>query len=139
MRKALVATACLLALAACRGPKGSPDGTVKSFYAAAEAKDYEAMASTLTARARSQLGSAERAERAMASLFEGWTEIDLDIGETIIDASGQTATVHFACKGESVANYKVVKYDCSDILKLEKADDGKWYIIPPSSRSLRPM
>lgn len=139
MRYALVAIVCLLAVTACHGPKGSPDGTVKSFYAAAESKDYEAMASTLTARARSQLGSNELAQRAMASLFEGWTSIDLQIGETIIDVGGQTATVHFTCVGESTANYKVVKYNCSDILKLEKADDGKWYIIPPSARSLRPM
>jgi len=97
------------------------------------------MASTFTTKAQAKLGSRESAANILSSQFQGWDDIDVQIGETIIDAGGQTATVHFTCTGATTANYKVLKFDCSDIYSLEKEDDGKWHIVPPSAHKLRPL
>ena len=74
-RTTLILAASLLSLAACRGPKGSPDSSVKSFFSAAVAQDFEAMAETLAAESRQKLGA--NAQGRLGAMFGGWKDVDL--------------------------------------------------------------
>jgi hypothetical protein len=127
----------LLSLAACRGPKGSPDSSVKSFYSAAVAQDFESMADTLAAESRQKLGS--NAAGRLGAMFGGWKDVDLTIDDYSEDSNGKSATVRFSCIASQVENYKLLKFDCSDTLALTKEEDGKWHIILAGGRTLRPM
>jgi hypothetical protein len=127
----------LLSLAACRGPKGSPDSSVKSFYSAAVAQDFESMADTLAAESRQKLGS--NAAGRLGAMFGGWKDVDLTIDDYSEDSNGKSATVRFSCIASQVENYKLLKFDCSDTFALTKEEDGKWHIILAGGRTLRPM
>ncbi len=131
----------LLALAffACRGPKGSPDSSVKSFFSAAEARDWEAMVDTISEASLKRLGSRPRAMAIFARDFDGWKDVTVTIDEEFIDASGKAATVHFSCVATQLENYKRLQFDCSDVFALVKESDGKWHITLPGTTRLRPM
>jgi hypothetical protein len=136
-RTTLLLAASLLSLAACRGPKGSPDSSVKSFYSAAVAQDFEAMADTLAAESRKKLGS--NAAGRLGQMFGGWKDADITIDDYSEDSTGMSATVRFTCIASQIENYKLRKYDCSDTLALTKEEDGKWHIILAGGRTLQPM
>lgn len=136
-RSLLLVLASLLALAGCRGPKGSPDSSVKSFFSAAVAQDFEAMAETLAADSRRKLGVNAAAK--LGEMFGGWEDVDVDIDDYTIDVSGKTATVRFSCISTSLINYQARQFDCSDTLQLVKEDDDKWHVVLAGGRTLRPM
>ena len=136
-RTTLLLAVSLLSLAACRGPKGSPDSSVKSFYSAAVAQDFEAMADTLAAESRQKLGA--NAAGRLGGMFGGWKDVDLTIDDYTEDSNGKSATVRFTCIASQIENYKLLKFDCSDTLALTKEEDGKWHIILAGGRTLRPM
>ncbi len=136
-RTALLFALTLSSLASCRGPKGSPEGSVKSFYSAAVAQDFEAMADTLAVETRQKFGS--QPERRLYQMFGGWSDVDLTIDDYNEDANGKSATVRYSCVSSQIENYKLVQYDCSDTVALVKEDDDKWHIILAMGRTLRPM
>lgn len=136
-RAALLFAVTLISLTSCRGPKGSPEGSVKSFFNAAVAEDFQAMADTLAVESRKKLGSSPAGR--LAAMFEGWNDVDLTIDDYNEDANGKTATVRFSCVASTIQNYKLVQFDCSDTLALVKEEDGKWHIILAMGRTLRPM
>jgi hypothetical protein len=136
-RTTLFLAVSLLSLAACRGPKGSPDSSVKSFFSAAVAQDFEAMSETLAAESRKKLGSSPQGR--LSQMFGGWKDVDLTIDDYSEDQDGKNATVHFTCIASQIENYKLLKFDCSDTLGLVKEEDGKWHIILAMGRTLRPM
>lgn len=117
-----------LALAGCRGPKGSPESTVKSFYSAADAQDFESMADCLSSASLSRIGSPARAAAYFQANFTGWRDFSITIDDWSIGADEKTATVRFVCVADSVTNYKHQPVDCSDTYSLVKEDDGKWHI-----------
>lgn len=136
-RSLLLVAVSLLSLSACRGPKGSPEGSVKSFFSAAVAQDFEAMAETLAAETRKKFGS--NAAGKLSAMFGGWNECNVDIEDYSIDASGNSATVRFNCVATTMQNYKPKQFDCSDTLQLVKEEDDKWHIILAGGSRLRPM
>ena len=136
-RTALLLAVTLFALTSCRGPKGSPESSVKSFFNAAVASDFEAMSDTLAVESRQKLGSSPVGR--LSAMFDGWKDVDLTIDDYNEDATGQNATVRFTCVASTIENYKLKQFDCSDTLALVKEDDGKWHIILAMGRTLRPM
>lgn len=136
-RSLLLVVVSLLALAGCRGPKGSPESSVKSFFSAAVAEDFDAMAETLSADSRKKLGANAAAK--LGGMFSGWEDADIDIEDYSIDVSGQSATVRFKCLGTSLVNYKARQFDCSDTLQLVKEEDDKWHVVLSGGRTLSPM
>lgn len=130
-------TFALFALSSCLGPKGSPEGSVKSFFKAAVKKDFEAMAETLAQESRQKLGSNAAAK--LAYMFDDWNSCDITIDDYTEDADGKNATVRFTCLATSVVNYKEKQFDCSDNLALVKEEDGKWHVILAMGKTLRPM
>ena len=136
-RTALFFAVTLITLASCRGPKGSPEGSVKSFFNAAVAQDFEAMSETLAVESRQKFGS-QPAGR-LSQMFGGWSDVDLTIDDYNEDSNGKAATVRFTCVASQIENYKLVQFDCSDTLALVKEEDGKWHIILAMGRTLKPM
>lgn len=136
-RTALLFALTLISFASCRGPKGSPEGSVKSFFNAAVAEDFEAMSETLAVESRQKLGSSPQGR--LGAMFDGWKDVDLTIEDSSEDANGMSATVRFTCVSSTIENYKLKQYDCSDVLGLVKEDDGKWHIILALGKTLRPM
>lgn len=136
-RTALVAAVALFALAGCRGPKGSPDSSVKSFFSAAAARDWDSMNETISKASRQKLGS--NYEKYFRQSFGGWRDIDVTIDDYTIDSDGKTATVRFTCVAAQLENYKESYFDCSDAFTVVKEEDGKWHVNLPSRQSLRPM
>jgi hypothetical protein len=68
------AVGVVFALSSCRGPKGSPEGSVKSFFDAVVAEDWDAMSDTISEQSLTRLGSRARAQATFARDFEGWKE-----------------------------------------------------------------
>ena len=136
-RTALLLAVTFLGLSGCRGPKGSPEGSVKSFFSAAVAEDFEAMAETLAVESRQKMGSNPAAR--LSQTFGGWKDVDLTIDDASEDANGKSATVRFTCVASQIENYKLLQFDCSDTVALTKEEDGKWHIILAMGRTLRPM
>ena len=136
-RTAFLFSVTLISLTSCYGPKGSPEGSVKSFYKAALAQDFEAMSDTLAVESRQKLGS-HAAER-LRQMFGGWSDVDITIDDSNEDVSGTGATVRFTCVSSEIVAYKLRQYDCSDVVALVKEDDGKWHIILAIGKTLRPM
>lgn len=124
--------------AGCRGPSGSPEGSVKAFYSAAGAQDFEAMATLLSEASLKKLGSAGKARSYFASQFTGWKNFSVDVDDYTIDANGKNATVRFTCRAEVLDRYKVLAADCSDVFSLVKQSDG-WHIHLPAAQRLRPL
>jgi hypothetical protein len=127
----------LLAFAGCRGPKGSPDSSVKSFFSAAGAQDYASMAETVARSTITRMGSQARAEAFLAEEFAGWSSVDVSIADWSVAADEKHATVTFNCLAQTMRNYKPVKLDCSDTYPLVREDDGKWHIELPGTHGLR--
>ncbi len=136
--------ACLLLLllpVACRGPKGNPKASVESYFAAANARDYEAMARTLATDSVAKLGSPEKAATYLAYVFEGWSQFEIEVEDWAVAADDKTATVRFKCTG-MVVNARDLKLhpgSCSDVYSLVKEPDGKWHVVLPETQKLRPM
>ena len=130
-------TLALFTFAGCLGPKGSPEGSVKSFFKAAVKKDFEAMAETLDEEQRRKLGSNPAAK--LAYMFDEWNSCYIDIEDYTEDADGKNATVRFSCLATTIVNYKEKQFDCSDNLALVKEEDGKWHVILAMGKTLRPM
>jgi hypothetical protein len=126
----------LSAMTACRGPSGSPEGSVKAFYNAAGAQDFEAMVNLLSDSSRAKLGSKGTAY--FAAQFTGWKNFQVDIDDSSIDSDGKNATVRFTCRAEVLDRYKVIAVDCSDVFSLVKQSDG-WHIHLPAAQKLRPL
>jgi hypothetical protein len=135
--RSLGVLAVLLA-SACRGPSGSPDGSVKAFYRAAAAQDFESMAGLLSQESLAKLGSEDRAATYFRGQFTNWRNFQVDIDNYLVDADGRTATVHFTCEAEVLDKYKVLRADCSDVFSLVKQPDG-WHIHLPAAQRLRPL
>ncbi len=136
-RTALLFAVTLIAFTSCRGPKGSPEGSVKSFFNAAVAEDFEAMSETLAVESRQKLGSSPAGR--LSAMFDGWKDVDLTIDDYNEDSNGKSATVRFTCVASTIENYKLKQFDCSDTLGLVKEEDGKWHIILAMGKTLRPM
>lgn len=139
MKRLVLFSLVTFALAGCRGPKGSPDSSVKSFYSAVVAEDWDAMVETVSEDSLKRIGSRAKAAAVFARDFSGWKEVDITIDDSIIDASGDKATVRFECISTQLQNYKPKQYDCSDTFALSKESDGKWHIHLPGGARLRPM
>lgn len=139
MTRLLLLMALLVFTAGCRGPKGSPGGTVKSFFSAIVAEDWEAMTEIASEKSLQKIGSSDRAMQFFARNYGGWLSADVSIDEELIDTSEVNATVHFTCVQTVKENYKNVDYDCSDIYTLVKQDDEKWHLHLPGSTKLRSM
>lgn len=127
-----------LVCAGCRGPSGSPQGSVEHFYSAASAQDFESMANLLSDPSLKKLGSTGKAQAYFSSQFKGWKNFSVDIDDYTIDSNGQNATVRFTCRAEVIDRYKVVAADCSDVFSLVKQSDG-WHIHLPAAQRLRPL
>ncbi len=137
LRMALVAS--FFALVGCNGPKGSPGGSVKSFFSSALSQDWDAMAEIASDDSIKRLGSRARAAASFARDFDGWKDVDVTITEETVDADDKHATVSFDCISTQTENYKAKQYDCSDIYRLVKQDDGKWHIDMPGRTRVKPM
>ncbi|MEW5741452.1 MAG: nuclear transport factor 2 family protein [Myxococcota bacterium] len=122
----------------CRGPSGSPQGSVKAFYSAAGAQDWESMANLLSDASLTKLGTTARAQAYFAAQFTGWKNFSVDIDDYTIDADGKNATVRFTCRAEVLERYKVITADCSDVFSLVKQSDG-WHIHLPGAQRIKPL
>ncbi len=134
----LVGLVSLVLLAGCNGPKGSPGGSVKSFFSSIGSKDWHAMAEIISDDSLKRIGTRARAAATFERDFGDWTGVDITINEALEDADGKNATVSFDCISTQMVNYKETKFDCSDIYRLQKQDDGKWHINLGTTR-MRPM
>ncbi|HEX8702232.1 MAG TPA: nuclear transport factor 2 family protein [Myxococcaceae bacterium] len=139
MSRAVVLSALsVLVLTACHGPKGSPEGTIKSFFSAAEAQDFEAMAEMLDVDSRAKLGSMEKITAFYADTYSFTSDLDLEIADSRIIREDDEAVVQFNCtvwfRERGKQEYKS---DCSDTYTM-KYRDGKWYVVLPETQRLRP-
>jgi len=128
MTRSALLLCSVLALAGCKGPKGSPDSTVKAFYSAADSQDFDSMADCLSSASLSKMGSHARAAAYFQANFAGWRDFSVTIDDWSIGADEKSATVRFVCVADSVTNYKHQAVDCSDTYSLVKEEDGKWHI-----------
>lgn len=140
MRRALLLTG-VLGLVGCYGPKGSPDGTVESFYAACDNRKWEAMADMLAPETLKKFGNSK--ENAAAFFNDNYNYVK-DISATV-DASHEVkpdkeAVVRFNCQATIRAPKDVEAHDedCGDTYTL-KNYDGKWYIILPATQRFSTM
>jgi hypothetical protein len=137
-RVVLLSALSVVVLSACHGPKGSPEGTIKSFFSAAESHNFEAMAEMLHTSSRAKLGSIEQIAAFYEDTYGFTTDIDLDIVDSRMIKEDDEAVVQFKCtvwfrqRGQMEK-----KAGCSDTYSL-KYDDGKWYVVLPETQRLRP-
>lgn len=136
-RAPLLTTLVCFALVGCNGPKGSPEGSVKSFYSAAEDHDWETMVGIIEADSLKKVGT-QRVQTFYADLFKDVREVSVSIQEIRIVQPDQEAVVSFQCTATFRALGQMA-YDrgCADIYTL-KSHDGKWYIVLPATQTLRP-
>lgn len=126
-------------LSACYGPKGSPEGTVKSFFAAAESHNWEDMAEMLDPDSLAKVGGVPRAAAFYEDTYGSNNDIDLDIEDSIEVRPDEEAVVKFKCKVTFREMGKMpYKAGCSDTYTL-RAHDGKWFIVLPETQRVRPM
>lgn len=137
--RAVLVVSSLLMFAGCRGPKGSPGGSVKSFFSSVVAEDWEAMAEIVSDQSLKRIGGKQRALGGFARNYSGWKGADITIVEELEDNDGTQATVIFNCVSTQMVNYKAQKFDCSDTYLLAKQEDGKWHVHLPGATSLKPM
>jgi len=137
-RAVLLAALGAVVLSACHGPKGSPEGTIKSFFSAAESHDFEAMAEMLDVSSQQKLGSIERIAAYYEETYAFTSDLDLEIVGSRIIREDDEAVVQFKCtvwfrqRGQQEK-----KAGCSDTYSL-KYRDGKWYVVLPETQRLRP-
>lgn len=138
MRRALLLTG-VLGLMGCHGPKGSPEGTVSSFYSAADSKKFEAMAEMLAPESLKKFGN--RKGNAAAYFAENYVDvksIDAEIDEALEVKPGKEAVVRFNCTASIRAPNEPDAHDedCGDTWTLKNVD-GKWYIVLPETQRMR--
>lgn len=137
-RVALLSALSVVVLSACHGPKGSPEGTIKSFFSAAESHNFEAMAEMLHSSSQKKLGSIEQIAAYYEDTYAFSTDIDLDIVDSRIIKEDDEAVVQFKCTVWFRQRGKMEsKAGCSDTYSL-KYDDGSWYVVLPETQRLRP-
>jgi hypothetical protein len=136
-RTVLLTTLVCLALAGCNGPKGSPEGSVKSFFSAAEDQDWGTMVEIIEPDSIKKVG-AQRVQSFYADMFKDVRSVDVSIQEVRIVHPDQEAVVSFQCTATFRALGQMA-YDrgCADIYTL-KYRDGSWYIVLPATQQLRP-
>lgn len=140
MRRALLLTG-VLGLLGCHGPKGSPAGTVESFYSACDSKKYDAMAEMLAPESLKKFGNSKaNAAAYFAYAYEEVKSISAEIDDSIEVKPGKEAVVRFHCtatvrpKSEPEAHEE----DCGSTYTLKNID-GKWYIVLPATQRIRTM
>ncbi|XXF79100.1 nuclear transport factor 2 family protein [Myxococcaceae bacterium GXIMD 01537] len=139
MRRVLLLTG-VLGLMGCHGPKGSPDGTVESFYSACDKKKYAAMADMLAPESIKRFGNAERAAAFFASNYIYVKSISATIEDHIEVKPDKEAVVRFACTASIRPPEDPDPHDedCGDTYTL-KHIDGKWYIVLPATQRFGTM
>jgi len=137
-RAVTTATLGLLLLTGCHGPKDTPDGTVKSFYATIESENWTDLPSMIDPESVQKSGGPGRVAAFYYSLFADVRNIDLTIDESLIQRPDSEAAVRFRCTATFRALGEMPHdKDCSDTLAL-KWHDGKWFIVVPGTGGLRP-
>jgi hypothetical protein len=137
-RAVMLATLSLLLCMGCTGPKGSPEGTVKSFYSAIESENWMDLAEMIDPDSLRKSGGAERVASFYYSVFQDIRDIDVSIDEALITRPDEEAAVRFKCTGTFRALGQMpYSKDCSDTLAL-RWHDGKWYIVVPGTGGLAP-
>jgi hypothetical protein len=137
-RAPLIAVLGLCLFAGCYGPKSTPEGTVKSFYSAIEARKWETMTEMVDPESLAKGGSAERVAAFYFSIYQDVQDIDLTIQDALIARPDEQAVVRFECTATMRAMGEMPhKHSCSDTLSL-RWHDGKWYIVVPGTEALRP-
>jgi hypothetical protein len=137
-RAVLLSVLSVVVLSACHGPKGSPEGTIKSFFSAAESHDFEAMAEMLAPSSRAKLGSVEQIAAYYEDTYAFTSDIDLDIVDSRIIKVDDEAVVQFKCTAWFRERGKQpYKRGCSDTYSLQYVD-GSWYVVLPETQRLRP-
>lgn len=139
MRRALLLTG-VLGLMACHGPKGSPNGTVESFYSACDSRKWDAMANMLAPESIKRFGSKANAAAFFAELYYEMKSIDAEINESIEVKPGKEAVVRFNCTASVRPKQDPDPHDedCGDTYTLKNID-GKWYIVLPATQRIRTM
>jgi hypothetical protein len=137
-RAALITVLGMALLTGCYGPKGSPEGTVKSFYSAIEAEEWMTLHEMLDPASLQKSGGPARAASFYYSIYQDVKDIDLTIEESLITRPNESAVVRFKCTATFRALGEMPhSNDCSDTLAL-KYHNGKWYIVIPGTEALRP-
>jgi len=136
-RAPLLAALLCFTLVGCNGPKGSPEGSVKSFYSAAENHDWETMVGIIEADSLKKVGS-QRVQSFYADMFKDVRDVRISIQEIRIVHPDKEAVVSFQCTATFRALGEMA-YDrgCADIYTLQY-HDGRWYIVLPATQQLRP-
>ena len=137
MRLSLLAIAVLLASACSNEPKGTPDGTIKAYYRAANSKDFAAMSRMLAPESVKRLGNPAGY---LASSFAGWQDFEITIDDVRINADEKSGTVRFRCAARAIGrDMKLHPGTCNDLYSVVKQADDLWYIILPETQKVRPM
>ncbi len=137
-RAVLYSALGVVLLSACHGPKGSPEGTIKSFFSAAESHDFEAMAEMLDVSSRQKLGSLQQIADFYEDTYKFTSDIDLEIVGSRVIREDDEAVVQFKCTAWFRERGKQeTKAGCSDTYTL-KYRDGSWYVVLPETQRLRP-
>lgn len=141
MRLPALALALSLIAGCSNGPKSSPEGSVESYYDAANDQDFEAMVSILAPESLKRIGSKEKAMAHLQASFDGWSDFDVDVQDVRLDTSEKTGVVQFNCTAK-VFFQKDRKHHpagCNDLWSVIRQDDGRWYIVLPEAQRLKPM
>ncbi|WP_224361346.1 nuclear transport factor 2 family protein [Hyalangium versicolor] len=137
-RAVLLAALGLTLVAGCGGPKGSPEGTIKSFYSTIESQDWMDLAEMVDPDSLSKSGGPQRVAAFYYSVFQDVRDIDLSIDEALVTRPDEEAAVRFKCTATFRALGQMpYDRDCSDTIAL-RWHDGKWYIVVPGTGGLRP-
>ena len=141
MRRASLLSLSLCVLACSNGPKGSPGGTIESYYDAANDKDWPTMVGMLAPETLKRIGSPAKMAKYLETSFENWDEFDVEIDDVRVNNDGKTGTVQFTCRAQvfNLRDRKNHPGTCNDLWSVVKQDDGNWYIVLPESQRLKPM
>lgn len=138
MRTLLLTSAIALTALSCNGPKGSPQGSIESYYDAAASKDWSTMAGMLTAESLRTAGGPDRAAAFLEANLARCTRFKVDVGEVLITKGGDTASAPVTCQCRLIGQNDHKEYwaGCSATYQLKKQSDGKWYVTLPGSTPL---
>lgn len=133
----MFATALLLASACSNEPKGTPDGTLKAYYRAANSKDFAAMSRMLAPESSKRLNNPAGY---LANSFDGWQDFEINIEDVRLNADEKSGTVRFTCTGKVIGrDMKLHPATCDDLYSVVKQPDDLWYLILPETQKVRPM